>query len=210
MVYPITKRVIPAIMKLWTKKVIGVENLPKDNFGFIVAANHGSYLDHFFLGSLITPKLNRVMHFIAKKEHFDSFIQRTWHNYLQAIPIDREAGGEDALKHAVEALKNGEIIAIYPEGTRTRTGEIQRGKTGVARLLLAAKVPVLPVGINGSFEILPKGKWIPRLKRATVTIGKLMYFEKYYGKQNDKKVIREVTDDIMKDIARLAGKRYEG
>ena len=208
MVYLISKKIISGIMKFWTKEVIGLENLPKKKFGFIVAANHGSYLDHFFIGTIITPKLNRAIHFLAKKEHFDSFIQRKWHNYLQAIPIDRQAGGKEALKHAIDALQEGKIISIYPEGTRTLTGKIQEGKTGVARLAIAAKVPVLPIGINGSFEILPKGKWIPKFKRATIKIGKLMYFDKYYGKDEDRKVTREVTDNIMKEIAKLTGQEY--
>jgi len=209
MVYLISKRIISRIMNLWTKEIIGLDNLPKKEFGFIVAANHGSYLDHFFIGTIITSKLNRTIHFLAKKEHFDSFIQRKWHNYLQAIPIDRQAGGKEALKHAIDALQESKIISIYPEGTRTLTGKIQEGKTGVARLAIAARVPVLPIGIDKSFEILPKGKWIPRFKRATIKIGKLMYFDKYYGKDEDRKVTREVTDNIMKEIAKLAGKRYK-
>ncbi len=101
------------------------------------------------------------------------------------------------------------IIAIYPEGTRTLTGKLQKAKTGVARLALAARVPVVPIGLIGTFEIMPKGQNYPNLKRATVNIGRLMYFDKYYGKENDKKTLRLVTTKIMKEIAKLSGQRYE-
>ena len=99
---------------------------------------------------------------------------------------DRQAGGKEALKWAVKALKQGKIIAIHPEGTRSLTGKLQKGKTGVVRLALAAKVPVIPIGLIGTFEILPKGKYIPKLKRATMNIGKPMYFGKYYDKKKQR------------------------
>ena len=105
-------------------------------------------------------------------------------------------------------LTQGKIIGIYPEGTRTLDGKLQRGKTGAARLALAAKVPIVPVGLIGTFEILPKGKNIPKLKRAIVNIGKPIYFDKYYGKENDKKTIRLVTTKVMKEIAKLCKKKY--
>jgi len=100
-------------------------------------------------------------------------------------------------------------MGVYPEGTRTLTGKLQRAKTGVARLALAAKVPVLPIGLTNTFKILPKGKWIPRFGRADVNIGKLMYFDEYYGKENNKKTLRLVTTKIMKEIAKLCGQKYE-
>jgi len=73
---------------------------------------------------------------------------------------------------------------------------------------LAAKVPVLPIGLIGTFEILPKGKNFPRLKRATVNIGKLMYFDEYYGKENDHEVLKKIVDRIMKEIAKLSNQKY--
>ena len=75
-------------------------------------------------------------------------------------------------------------------------------------MALVARVPILPVGLTGTFEILPKGKNVPRFKRATVNIGKLMYFDEYYGKENNKKTVRLVTTKIMKEIAKLTGEQY--
>ena len=141
---------------------------------------------------------------MAKKEHFDGWFQRRFHKWADAIPIDRESGGKEALAWAITALNSGKIVSIYPEGTRTLNGRIQKGKTGVARLALAAKVPVLPIGLVGTFDIMPKGKFFPRFKRCTVNIGKLMYFKEYYGKCDDYDISRKVTDRIMKEIARLS------
>ena len=208
MVYPIARRIIPPIIKLWIKEVNGLENVPKDK-NFIVAANHASYMDHLIISSILIPYLNKMVHFLAKKEHFESFFQRLWHRYFQAIPIDREAGGRKALKIAISYLKKGKIIGIYPEGTRTLTGKLQRAKSGVARLALIAKVPVLPIGLIGTFEILPKGRYVPKCKRAIVNIGKLMYFNEYYGKEKDYKILRIMTTKIMKRIAELVGKEYK-
>ena len=103
---------------------------------------------------------------------------------------------------------NKKIIVIYPEGTRTLTGKLNQGRTGIARLALSAKVPVLPIGVIGTFQILPKGKWIPKLKRAELNIGKFLYFDKYYEKENNKKTLRLVTDIIMKEIAKLSKQKY--
>lgn len=193
-------------LRVYIKKVNGLENFPKTG-PYLVAANHASYMDHLIIQSITTRKLKKVLHFLAKKEHFQG-MQRIWHSYVGAIPIDREKGGKKALETASRFLKKNKIIGIYPEGTRTLTGELQKAKTGVARLALKAKVPVVPVGIIGTFEILPKGKNIPNCKRAVVNIGKPMFFEEYYGKCDDKKTLRLVTTKIMKEIAKLAKQRY--
>ncbi len=207
MVYFTAKRTIMPIVNLWIKEVNGLENIPKSG-PFIIAANHESYMDHLIIACTLISHLNRKIHFLAKKEHFDNIFKKAWHNYAGAIPIDRQAGGKEALKWAVWALKKGKIIAIHPEGTRTLTGKLQKGKTGVARLALAAKVPVLPVGLIGTFEILPKGKYIPKLRKATMNIGKPMYFDKYYNKRITKKMLREITTNMMKEIAKLCKQEY--
>lgn len=208
MAYPIAKKIIPPVAGLWVKKVSGLENASK-NKKFIVAANHESYIDHFFILCTLVPYLNKKIHYLSKKEHFNNPLKAAWHRWAGAIPLDRQAGGKKALKLAIESLKQGKLIAIHPEGTRTLTGKLQRGKTGIARLVLAAHVPVLPIGIIGSFEILPKGKYIPRLKRGIINIGKLMYFDEYYNKKITKKLLREITDKIMQEIAGLSKQKYE-
>src|SRR3989338_268111 len=202
MVHALEKLTIIPLINLWIKEVNGLDNIPKDG-NFIISANHASYADHLILSSIIIKNNNQRIHYLAKKEHFETLFQRLWHEHTGAIPIDRQAGGKQALETAVKYLKQGKIIGIYPEGTRTLTGKLQRGKTGAARLALAARVPILPVGLIGTFDILPKRKNIPRFKRATVNIGKPIYFNEHYGKENDKKTIRLVTTKVMKEIAKL-------
>jgi len=209
MVHSIAKIILmPWIKALFIRKVEGIGNIPKGT-GFIVAANHCSYLDHYLISSIIVPYLNKKVHYLAKKEHFDSLHQRLWHKWVGAIPIDRQSGGKDALIKAASYLKDGKIIGIYPEGTRSLDGKIKKGKTGIARLALEAKVPVVPIGIIGSYEILPKGKYLPKPRKASINIGKAMLFEKYYGKENDYGAVLMVTKKIMKEIARLSNQEYE-
>ena len=195
------------ILNRFIGQVNGLENVPKDR-NFIVAANHDSYMDHFIIGITLIKYLNKKIHFLAKKELFDTWIKKKFHEWAAAIPIDRQAGGGGALRVAIKALKQGKIIVIHPEGTRSYDGKLQRAKTGVARLALAAEVPVLPIGLIGTFEILPKWKKIPKLRKAQINIGKLMYFNDYYGMENNKKTIRLVTTRIMKEIAKLTREEY--
>lgn len=207
MVYPIIKRILFPIIGWWIKKINGINNIPKEG-PFIVAANHASYMDHLMIGYCVVPRLNKKLHFLAKKEHFDNIIKRAWHTYGGAIPVDREKGGKKALRAALKALKQGKTIAVHPEGTRSLTGKLQKAKTGVARLALITKVPVLPIGLIGTFEILPKGKYIPKFKKAVMNIGKPMYFQEYYNRKINKRILREVTNKIMREIARLSKQKY--
>src|SRR3989338_3475235 len=211
MAYPIGKILLVPIFKLWIGDVKGLENIPVCS-PFILAPNHASYMEHMLISSIIVPKLGKKLYFIAKKEHFEGISQKSWHRiwtrYVGYIPIDRRKDGKKALKKAVSYLKNGEVIVVYPEGTRTLTGKIQKGKTGVARLALWAKVPVVPLGIRGTFEILPKGKMIPKLGKAAFKFGKPIYFSKYYNKPITKKILRVITNSIMGEIAKLSGQKY--
>jgi len=207
MVYPIVRRVVSPIINLWVKKVNGLENVPK-NAPFIIAANHASYMDHLIIMCNLVPYLNKKIHHLAKKEHFDNIFKKAWHTYAGAIPLDRESGGKETLRWAVQALKKGKIIAIHPEGTRSLTGKLQKAKTGVARLALISKAPILPIGLIGTFDILPKGKYIPKLKKAIMNIGKPMYFKEYYNKNLNKKILREISNKVMEEIARLCNQEY--
>ena len=207
MKYPILARIIPPFVKLWLRDVKGLEHIPKQG-GFILASNHASYFDHFAIMSILIPYLNRDIYFLAKKEHFKSTHEKVWHSHFKAIPVDREKGTE-ALNKAIAHLQKGNIIAIYPEGTRTVTGSLNRGKTGVARLALGANVPVIPIGLQGTFNILPKGKYLPRLGKASMTVGKPLFFARYEKEKITKKLLRDITDTIMNKIGTLAKKKYK-
>lgn len=208
MVYSTLKITIIPIFKLWVRKVEGLNNLPRKG-GFILAANHASYMDHLIIASYIITSLNRKVHFLAKKEHFSNPFKAAWHYYAGAVPIDRQKGGKKAVKWAIKSLKQGKIIAIHPEGTRSLNGKLQKAKTGIARLALLTKAPVIPAGLIGTYEILPKGNYIPRFKKATMNIGKPMHFPEYYNKRINKRMLTEVTNNIMKEIAKLSNQKYD-
>jgi len=192
---------------LFVKEVNGIENIPAG--ASILASNHSSYLDIPSLSFGMYKITKRKVRYIAKKELSYDPLMRYALGIGKAILIDRSKKDEGAFNEALDSLKNGEIVGIYPEGGRSSVRKIQKGKTGVARLALWAKVPVVPVGIKGTFEILPKGKMVPKLKRSIiVNIGEPIYFNMCYNKKITKKLLRSITKTIMKSIADLAGQEY--
>lgn len=213
MVYPIAKCTIIPFIKLWVRKINGLENLPKDK-GFVVACNHGSYFDDAALPCTVMPEINKYFHIYVNSFFFKIFFSRIILKWGRCIPVDvgkrkPTRTNKKAFKDALNYLKKGEAVGIFPEGHRSYPDKMRQGKTGVAKLALTAKVPVIPIGIDGSRNIMPLEKFGPRFKRCTVNIGKPIYFNRYYGKEDNKKVLRSVTDKIMKRIAKLANDKYD-
>lgn len=159
------------LMKHWE----GLKNIPK-NKGAIIIANHCSYLDHYVIGLTVMCRYKRRVRFLAKKEHFESFFQRWVHQFLGAFPIDRDRGGKDGLQSVVNLLKNGEIVLIYPEGTRSNDGYIQSFKPGVLFTHYQSGCQIIPAGINGAYAILPSHKKLPRPGRITLKFGPAISF----------------------------------
>src|SRR3954470_350197 len=152
-------------MKLgWRPTVDGLENVPPTG-GAILAGNHVSVADELFLGSVVP----RHIAFWAKSEYFKGsgvkgLISRSVLSGIGAIPVER-AGGRAALAAfdgAVPVLKSGDLVAVYPEGTRSPDGRLYRGRTGAARLALAAGVPIIPVGVLGTDKVQPIGSRLPK------------------------------------------------
>ena len=194
--------------KVFIRNINGKENLPKKG-GYILAANHASYLDIIALSTALMALRGKEVRYLGKKELVSSPIIRWLFKTGGQIIFDREAEGQKALHDAISALKKEEVIGIYPEGTRSLTGKLQKGKTGVARLALWARVPVVPVGIKGTFKLMPKGKIMPKFKKSiVVNIGTPIYLNKYYSKKMTKKLLRQLTTNVMVEIAKLSGQRY--
>ncbi len=102
----------------------------------------------------------------------------------------------------------GGLFGIYPEGTRSHDGKLYRGKTGVARLALETKVPVVPVAVVGTDVVAPPGKKFGAVARPVVRFGKPLDFSRYEGLENDRFILRSITDEIMYEIMRLSGQEY--
>lgn len=148
----------------------GESNLPKSG-GYIVTANHASYLDHFIVATVIAKARNEMVYFVTKKEAFERPISRWWHLTLGCIPINRSVADSQAFRTITDYLKAGKVVCIYPEGTRTTTGFLQEGKEGAVRFSALTQVPIVPMGTFGTFDIMPKHRRWPRRHRAIVRIG---------------------------------------
>ena len=196
---------------IFINRATGLENIPR-NKGFIIAANHTSYMDIWILAVVFYLKEKNIVRFIAKKiltkdAHVKTLI-RLFGPLTVPIYFDSNTSKEELFEEATKTLKKGQIIGIFPEGERNTAAEIRKGKTGMTRLAIISKSPIVPIGINGTYEIMPK-KNTPKFKKiVTLNIGKPIYLNKYYNKKITKKLLRNINDEIMKEIAKLAGRRY--
>jgi 1-acyl-sn-glycerol-3-phosphate acyltransferase len=205
LVYPIFKRTVLPIIRLFLKEVKGTENISKKG-PYIITANHESYLDPFLICSVITPIINKKIHFLAVKGRFwDLWGDKIARDWGGCVCLDY--GKEKAFQELLNFLKKGEIVGIFTS-LKSLDGNLKKGKTGIVRLALKAQVPILPIGIIGSFDIAPGDKLIPHLRRAKLHIGKPIYLDKYYKKAITGKLLRKLTDDVMHIISKLTGKPY--
>jgi len=193
--------------------VEGLENVPKDG-RFIVASNHSSYLDDLILPTVMLRHFRKKIHFYVNHLYFRNPAMRRFLYGAGSIPVSVKKSpesskiNEKAFKDALKCLEHNEPVGIFPEGHRSMDGKLQPAKTGVARLALEAKVPVVPVGIIGSYDILPKGKMFPKFRRCLVRIGKPIYLDDYRKKRKDRKSLEKIAGKIMGEIAKLTNQAY--
>jgi len=200
----------PLIRVIYRPWVRGAHNLPTKGAA-ILAGNHLAVIDSIFLPIMI----QRRVYFIAKADYFTGkgLKGRLVAGFMRGvgmIPVDR-SGGKAAvasLEQGLKILRRGYLFGIYPEGTRSPDGRLYRGKTGVARLALESGAPVIPVATIGTNLAQPAGKRIPKRVRVGMVIGEPMDFSHYLGRQNDRFVLRSVTDQIMYRIMELSGQQY--
>ncbi len=211
MAYQISKYIIPPIYLMWLREVDGLENVPKDK-PFIIAVNHTSYYDALLLPCILGPKINKQFHAWVNSFYWRYPMTRFFLNLWGGIPmyVEKEKGSKKknkaAFKQSIKFLRKGDVVMIFPEGRRS-DGKLLKAYPGIARLALTAKVPVLPIGIIGANKVIPKGVTFPRFARCDVKIGKLLHFDSFY-KKNDEKTFEQVTRSIMKEIAKLIGQKY--
>jgi 1-acyl-sn-glycerol-3-phosphate acyltransferase len=200
----------PLLRIIFRPVVEGAENVPLEGPA-ILASNHLSYADWLFM-PLTLP---RRVTFVAKAEYFTTpgikgWFQKKFFAGSGQVPIDRSgaSAAEGALSAAKRILADGELFGIYPEGTRSHDGRLYRGKTGVARLALETGVPVIPVAVLGTDVVAPPGKKFGTFTRPGVRFGKPLDFSRYEGMENDRYILRSITDEIMYELMRLSGQEY--
>ncbi|MFE9692856.1 lysophospholipid acyltransferase family protein [Micromonospora sp. NPDC005806] len=210
LLYTIGKLAVAPTMRLAFRPTVeGLEHIPATG-GAIFAGNHLSVADELLLGTVVP----RHLAFWAKSEYFTGTgVKGAFSKFvltgLGAIPVAR-AGGRAALSAfdaAIPVLKAGDLVAVYPEGTRSPDGRLYRGRTGAARLAVAAGVPIIPVGVTGTDKAQPIGTRVPRPGKAKISIrfGKPLDVT---GRSDDRTSLREITDELMAEIQKLTGQEY--
>ena len=196
----------PITQRLWDIDCRGYERLPAEGPA-ILCPNHISFLDSAFL--MLT--LPRNISFVGKAEYMDSWKTKYLFPALGMIPIDRSGGDKStaALDAAECVLRRGELFGIFPEGTRSRTGELHKGRTGAARLAMKLDCPIFPVGIVGTDAIQPPDAKMPKVfTRCSISIGRPIKPERYRGKGAEHLAWRSMIDEVMYEIRELTGQTY--
>lgn len=205
--YPVAKAVLrPATAALWKIKVHGIDNVPACG-GVLIAANHISFLDSVFLMAVLPRRVT----FVGKAEYLDDWKTKYIFPNVGMIPLDRSGG--DASKAALEAaagvLRRAELFGIFPEGTRSRTGQLYKGRTGVARLALETGALIVPTGIVGTDAIQPPDAKFPKLfKPCSISFGRPIDPARYKGAEHDPRIARQITDEVMFEIREMTGQTY--
>jgi len=212
MFYELMKHAVlgPPLRVLYHPTVEGLENIPADGPA-ILASNHLSFSDSIFLPLVVDRKIT----FLAKSDYFTGPGVRGWatKQFMDAagqVPIDRSGGraSQAAISTGVRVLREGNLLGVYPEGTRSPDGRLYRGRTGPARMALAAPAPVIPVAMFGTDKIQPTGQKIPNLYPLSIRIGAPLDFSRYAGMEDDRLVLRSMTDEIMYELMALSGQEY--
>jgi 1-acyl-sn-glycerol-3-phosphate acyltransferase len=212
MFYWLMKHIIagPILKAIYRPKVYGAEKVPAEG-PVLIASNHLSVIDSVFLPLVI----KRNMVFLAKSEYFTGKGFKGWVTKMfflgtGMLPIDRSGGkaSEASLNTGLRVLAEGNVLGIYPEGTRSPDGKLYRGRTGVARMILEAGVPVVPVAMIDTEKMMPIGTTIPKMVRIGIVFGEPLDFSRFQGMEGDRFILRSVTDEIMYELQGLSQQEY--
>jgi 1-acyl-sn-glycerol-3-phosphate acyltransferase len=178
----------------------------------ILASNHISNADAVIIGSWLTPKLGRRIHWLGKKEMFDWPIVGWMARNGGVVPVDRGAADVEAFRLAQRVLAAGHVLMVFPEGTRSPTGELQVPKDGLAMLALRTDATIVPIGISNTDRVWPKGRFLPRPGgHATMRVGEPLKVGDLLPPDLDRKAAKGLaTTLIMKRIAALLDPRHRG
>jgi len=200
----------PMLRVLFRPWVRGMENIPASG-PVILASNHLSFSDSIFL----PLQSRRPVVFLAKSEYFTGkgikgALVRWFFKSTGQLPIDRSGGkaSEASLNTGLKVLAQSQVLGIYPEGTRSPDGRLYRGRTGIARMVLESKAPVVPVAMIDTEKVQPIGKRMPRIRRIGIVVGTPLDFSRFDGMEGDRIVLRAVTDEIMYELRTLSGQEY--
>lgn len=178
---------------IWIDKIFGIENVPKKG-PVILISNHFSYFDFLILGVLFEGILDRRLHFFAKQKVVDHPFFKYYAKYFQPLAICKNTPINRVWKMAIDLLKHDRVIGIFPEGTRSRSGELMPFKPGYLRLANTTMAPILPVYLTNTYNILPPNKKLPRLKKSHIIIHQAIYFDKKQSKEGLKTLNQKIVN----------------
>jgi 1-acyl-sn-glycerol-3-phosphate acyltransferase len=200
----------PLLRLFFRPEVEGLEHLPAEG-GAILASNHLAVADSFFLPLMLPRRVT----FPAKLEYFTQpglkgKFKKAFFTGVGQIPIDRSSGSaaQAALDTGIRLLREGHLLGIYPEGTRSPDGRLYKGKTGMARIALQAGVPVIPVAMFGTDKANPIGSKMWKPTKIRIKLGAPLDFSRYEGLAGDRFIERSITDEIMYTLMELSGQEY--
>lgn len=212
MTYLILKNLVlgPILHVLFRPWMRGAEHIPKRGAA-VIASNHLSFVDSIFL----PLKVRRPITFLAKSDYFTGkglkgMLIRWFFKATGQLSIDRSGGksSEDALNTGLGVLERELLLGIYPEGTRSPDAKLYRGRTGIARMVLEAQVPVIPVAMIDTEKVMPLGSKYPKIRRVGMRVGEPMDFSRFAGMESERAVLRAVTDQIVYQIKKLSNQPY--
>ena len=196
MLYRVLRAIVRSLMALlYPYKLAGLENVPKEG-PVVLCSNHISNLDPPLLGITNT----RQVHFMAKEELFRVPVLGGVIHRLGAFPVKRGAGDLKSLKTAIQLLQNGKVVGIFPEGTRSKTGEMRDFHVGAALIALKGKAPIVPVSITGPFRLFRPVK---------ITYGSPIDLTPFLQEKANMKTAKQVTERIMEEIRSLQNENRE-
>src|ERR1700733_1124540 len=200
----------PLLAILGRPKIEGLEYVPQSG-PVILASNHLAVMDSFYLPLVVRRRIT----FLAKSEYFTGtglkgWLSRWFFTTVGQVPIDRSNAdtAQAALDTAQRVLREGKLLGMYPEGTRSPDGRLYKGKTGLARLALETGVPVIPVAMIGTNVVNPPGTTRLRFGRVTVRFGKPMDFSRFEGLAGNRFIERAVADEVIYELMELSGQEY--
>ncbi|HBF34682.1 TPA: hypothetical protein DDW35_08960 [Candidatus Sumerlaeota bacterium] len=198
MIYFISKHLCLLFFKIWFGlEARNLDRLPAKG-GYLVVLNHASNLDPPILGMLT----RRIPSYLAKSELFHNKLFAWWASHVGVMPINRDSVDRKALTRAINVLKNDEVMALFPEGTRTPDGNLQPGKPGVAMIAAQVNKPCLAAYIQGSFEAWPRGQKWPRRHKIILWMGHPFELPARDG-MGAKEYYQACTDLFMEKIAEV-------
>ena len=201
-------RVMYATYFRW--RVFHPERVPSEG-AVLLASNHASFLDPPLVGC----GLERQCTFLARDTLFRFRFTRWLLTHWQAVPIDRDGGGVAGMRRILEALSLGRAVILFPEGTRTRDGQLQRVRSGIGMLVVKSTAPVVPVRVWGTFEAYGRNVKFPKPKRVTVKYAEPLHFRELRAEAREcskgrlREIYQQIADEIMAAIAKLEPKRDE-